>query len=159
MKTCITILICLPVFLFGCTFSFVYTDISGEQRQLDSFLNDRDKCLQEASVENETGLVCNATIDDIVTPDTRDIESETSKQRAEFIQDFRRKQAARPYPESEAARRESAYIRRSYGRESGPYERRISRDDGRDGLLELESALNSATYQDTGLSLPLWMRV
>ena len=64
MKTCITILISLPVFLFECTFSFVYTNISGEQRQLDSFLNDRDKCLQEASVENETGLVCNATIMD-----------------------------------------------------------------------------------------------
>lgn len=64
MKTCLIILICLPVFLFGCTFSFVYTDISGDQRQLDNFLDDRGKCLQEASVENETGLVCNGTIMD-----------------------------------------------------------------------------------------------
>ncbi len=91
---------------------------------------------------------------DIVTPDTGDLESETSKQRSEFIKNFRRDQAARPYSDSEAGGSESAYIRRSYGRESGPYKRRISRNDGRDGLLELDSAENAGRYQDTGLSLP-----
>ena len=91
---------------------------------------------------------------DIVTPDTGDLESETSKQRAEFIKDFRRKQTARPYAESEAGRGESAYIRRSYGRESGPYTRKISQDDGRDGLLDLDPSQNAQQYQNTGLSLP-----
>ena len=94
------------------------------------------------------------TESDTITPDLGGIDSDASKERAEFIENFRREQATRPYPESEAGRGESAYIRRSYGRESGPYERKISQDDGRDGLLELESEPNSATYQDTGLSLP-----
>ena len=94
------------------------------------------------------------TDDDIVTPDAIGVENETSKQRAEFIKNFRREQNARPYAESEARRGESAYIRRSYGRQSGPYERRISRDDGRDGLLALDPSQNAAVYQDTGLSLP-----
>ena len=94
------------------------------------------------------------TDDDIVTPDAIGVENETSKQRAEFIKNFRREQNARPYAESEARRGESAYIRRSYGRQSGPYERRISRNDGRDGLLALDPSQNAEVYQDTGLSLP-----
>ena len=73
-----TLVIYISILLSGCASPIVFTDISGESRNIQSLLDDRYECLQDASsdesqisgradsasarISGSSGLTCNANI-------------------------------------------------------------------------------------------------